>query len=46
MCNKNCNVLNYLGVPINIVTKDIITSDSIRFKLATLDYDSNCLLMI
>ncbi|MCB2358695.1 hypothetical protein [Clostridium estertheticum] len=27
---------------VDIVTKDIITSDSIHFKEATLDYDSNC----
>ncbi|MBU3101937.1 MULTISPECIES: DEAD/DEAH box helicase family protein [Clostridium] len=27
---------------VDIVTKDIITSDSIQFKGATLDYDSNC----
>ena len=27
---------------VNCVTKDIITSDSIQFKGATLDYDSNC----
>ncbi|MBX4264447.1 hypothetical protein [Clostridium estertheticum] len=27
---------------VDIVNKDIITSDSIQFKGATLDYDSNC----
>ncbi|WP_411911100.1 hypothetical protein [Clostridium estertheticum] len=27
---------------VDIVTKDIITSDSIQFKGAMLDYDSNC----
>ncbi|MBU3218365.1 phospholipase D-like domain-containing protein [Clostridium estertheticum] len=27
---------------VDIINKDIITSDSIQFKGATLDYDSNC----
>ncbi|WP_308167638.1 hypothetical protein [Clostridium estertheticum] len=27
---------------VDIVTKDIITSDSIQFKVATLEYNSNC----
>ena len=31
-----------MKVDINTITKDIIPSDSIQFKVATLDYVSNC----